>query len=169
MRSFLRSVALMAVTATVFVGSVRAEEKAVPLDQLPTPVTAAVKKMFPKAEMLKASREKEGQQIEYEVTVKENGKKIDVTMEESGEIKSLEKEMALKDLPKAVTKTLEKMYPQATQKSAEAVFEIEDGKEELEFYEIHLKTANDKEIEAKIKQNGKVVKDDEKEESEGEK
>ena len=48
------------------------------LDKLPKVVTDAVKKMFPKSEMLEATQEEEDGKIEYEVTIKEKGKKIDV-------------------------------------------------------------------------------------------
>ena len=100
---------------------------------------------------------------QYEVTVKEAGKLIDITVEANGNIEGLEKEIALKDLPKAVTEALKKKYPKAVYKSAEAVYEIEDGKEELEFYEVQLKTADNQEIEANIKADGKIItKTDEK-------
>ncbi len=157
-------VAAVVVFGMTFASSVKADEQKVPLEKLPKAVTEAVKKMFPKAELVRATQAKEDGEIEYEVTVKLNGKKIDVTVEADGKIESLEKEIDLKDLPKAVLETLGKMYPKAVHKSAEAVFEVEDGKEELEFYEIQLKTADDNEIEAKIKANGTVVKDDEPEE-----
>lgn len=166
MRSFLWCLAAMAVFGLTFASSVKADEQKVPLEKLPKAVTDAVMKMFPKAELVKATQDKEDDEIEYEVTVKLNGKKIDVTVEANGKIESLEKEVDLKDLPKAVRETLEKMYPKAVHKSAEAVFEVEDGKEELEYYEVQLKTADDKEIEAKIKANGTIVKDDEADEKE---
>ncbi len=173
MRTVLMCAAVAAISATTFVGNVRAEEKSVPLEKVPKAVTDAVQKMFPKAKMLEAAVEKEDDEIKYEVTVMQKGKKIDIILEPNGEIELLEKEIDLKDLPKAVTKTLAKQYPKATQKSAEAVYELEDGKPELEFYEIQLKTQDGKTIEAKIKSSGKVVKDDdddeEKEEKESEK
>ena len=155
---------MAAVSGVMFVSNVNAEEKAVPLDKLPKVVTDAVKKMFPKAKMVEATQEEEDGKIEYEVTIKENGKKIDVTVKADGKIESLEKEIDLKDLPKAVTEALKKSNPKDVAKSAEAVYEIEDGKEELEYYEILLKTPDDKEIEAKFKPDGTVFKDDDKKE-----
>ena len=163
MRAFLRCVVLMAVSVMAFVNQVHADETAVPLDKLPKAVTEAVKKMFPKAELIKATQDEEDGEIEYEVTVKEAGKLIDITVEANGNIEGLEKEIALKDLPKAVTEALEKKYPKAVHKSSEAVYEIEDGKEELEFYEVQLKTADNQEIEVKVKADGKIItKTDEK-------
>lgn len=167
MRSILGFAAVMAISATAFMSLARAEEKTVPLDKLPKAVTDAVKKMFPKAELIKATQEEEDGEIEYEVTVKENGKKIDITVEADGEIEGLEKEVDIKDLPKAVTQALEKKYPKAVHKSAEAVYEIEKGKEELEYYEVQLKTADNQELEVKIKADGKIMTDSDKEKGEG--
>ena len=147
----------IAVSGIAFASDAIAEEKAVSLDKLPKAVTEAVKKMFPKAELIKATQEEEEGEVEYEVTVKENGKKIDITVEADGDIEGLEKEIDLKDLPKAVTQALEKKYPKAVQTSAEAVFEIEDGKEELEYYEVQIKTADNQELEVKIKADGKII------------
>lgn len=159
MRSTLTCLALAAVSGTLFVAGLQAEEKKVPLDKLPKVVTDAVKKMFPKAELIEAASEEQDGKIEYEVTIKEKGKNIDVTVQADGTIETLEKEIDLKDLPKVVTDTLKKMYPKAVAESAEAVYEIEDGKEELDFYEVVLKDG-DKEIEARINADGSVHKDD---------
>jgi len=163
MRSVLLCLAVTAISAICMVSNVQSEEKDVPLEKLPKAVSEAVKKMFPKAEMLKASEEEDKEdEVVYEVTVKLDGKKIDITVDDEGEIELLEKEIALKDLPKAVSETLTKLYPDCKAETAEAVYELEDGKEELEFYEVQLKTADGKVVEAKIKANGKVVKDDDK-------
>ncbi len=168
MRSVRHCLAIVAISVVVSVNQGKGEEQAVPLEQLPKAVSEAVMKMFPKAEMLKASQEdEEGGEVEYEVTVKEDGNKIDVTVEKDGVIKLLEKDILLKNLPMAVSETLAKMYAEDTPASAEAVFELEDGEEELEFYEVQLKSADGIEFEAKITANGKVVKDgDERSETE---
>ena len=102
-------------------------------------------------------QEEEDWEVEYELTVKENGKKIDITVESDGDIEGLEMEIDLKDLPKAVTQALEKKHPKAVHKSAEAVFEIEHGKEELEYYEVQIKTADNQVLEVQIKADGKIV------------
>jgi uncharacterized membrane protein YkoI len=169
MRSILRCVALAGILGIVCVSNIRAEEKAVLLDKLPKMVTDAVKKMFPKAKMIEATQEEVEGKLEYEVIIQEKGKKIDVSVKSDGTIDSLEKEIDLKDLPKAVTEALKKSYPKAVSKSAEGVYEIEDGKEELEYYEVVLKTPDGKEIEVKFNADGTVFKADEKEEESKEK
>ena len=157
MRFFLRRMAVPAVLLAALCGpGLRSEDKEeeetkVALDKLPKAVVEAVKKMFPKAEMLEASSEKEHGEMHYEVEIKDNGQKIDVTVEEDGEIESLERELAIKDLPKAIVEAIAAKYPHSTLKSAETVSEIEDGKEELELYEVQIETADKKEMEVKIK------------------
>jgi hypothetical protein len=165
MRVFLQTVSVLMVAVTTLVCQARAEESTVPLDKLPKAVIESIKKKFPTAELVEATEEKEDGELEYEVTVKVAGKKIDVTVEADGKIEGYEKEIAINELPAAVTATLEKTYPKATKKSAEAVFEIEDGKDELEFYEVQLETADKKMVEAKIKADGTLIADkDQKEE-----
>ena len=89
-------------------------------------------------------------EVLYEVTIKSDGKEIDVTVEESGEIEEIERTIDLKDLPTLVTEALAKKFPGSTLKSAEVVYEVEDGKEELECYEVKLEGADKKEIEAAV-------------------
>ena len=134
MRSSLWSLAAVAGIALGSIGN--AEEKSVPLEKLPAKVTEAIKKMFPKAELVKATRDEEDDEVEYEVTVKDGGKRIEISIDADGDIEELEKEVDIKDLPKAVTTALETKYPKAMHKSVEAVYEVEDGKEELEYYEV---------------------------------
>ncbi|RCS48325.1 hypothetical protein DTL42_13455 [Bremerella cremea] len=172
MRAVFMCVAVALFSTVVYVNDVRAAEKSIPLDQLPKEVTHAVQQMFSHAKLIKASQEEEDGEIEYEITLKENGKTIDVKIEIEVEleISEIEKEVAYKDLPKAVTMALEKLYPKAMPQSAEAVYEVEDGQQELEFYEVQLKTADGKTVEAKLNASGKIIKDsDDEQEEAGEK
>ena len=163
MRNVLMSLAVIGISGVMLLGQAQAKETAVPLDKLPKAVTEAVKKMFPKAELRKATQEKDDGETEYEVTIKNEGKMIDVTVDADGDIEGLEKEVDLKDLPKAVKEAVKeavsKAYPKAVQKSAEAVYEIEDGKEELKYYEIRVKAEDGKEVEVKVKTDGTLVTD----------
>ena len=76
----------------------------------------------------------------------------------------MEKEMAAKDLPKAVTDTLESKYAKATYKTVEAVIKIKDGKEKLEQYEVLLVTADKKTVEVVLVVTAKITKTEEKKE-----
>lgn len=139
-------------------GKLWAESKPVSIENLPKIVTDAVSKMFPKAKLIEATVESEEGESEYEVTIKDDGKKIDVKVEADGDIEEFEKEIDVKDLPTAVTVALEKKYPKAVLNSAEAIYEVEKGKAEFEFYEVQLKSADGKEVEVMIKADGTIVK-----------
>lgn len=148
---------LLAVSGMVFSANAKEKEEEIALDKLPAKVLETVKKKYPKGTLIKAVKEEEDNEVEYEVTLKDDGAKIEISIDEKGEIESIEKEIDAKTLPKEVTEAVEKKYPKATYKLVEAVYEIEDDKEELEYYEIELTAADKKEVEIKIKANGKIV------------
>jgi hypothetical protein len=157
----MRQLALAAVAVLVLVAPARAGEK-VALDKLPKPVADAVAKRFPKAEAKGASKDGTGDKTVYEVTLKEGGKNIDVTVSAEGTITQIEKEMAFADLPKVVAETFEKKYPKAKYTIIEAVITVKDGKETLEYYEAVLVTADKKTFEAEVLPDGKFKGETEK-------
>lgn len=120
------------------VAGVRADEEKVPLDKLPKAVTEAVAKRFPKVEMTAASKEKDGDKVVYEVSLKKDGKAIDVTVTGAGAITLIEQEIGFQDLPKPVAKTFEDKYPKAKYEIVESVTKAAGGKETLEYYEAKL-------------------------------
>ncbi len=157
--SFLLPVALIGLVSA---GRLGADEEKFPLDKLPKAVSEAVKKRFPKGEMTEAAKESENGKTVYEVTVKDGGTKIDVTLTPDGTITMLEKEIAAKDLPKEVTEAVEKKYPKATYKLAEEVIKVEDGKEKLSYYEVVVVTADKKTLELEVTADGNIKKEEKK-------
>jgi hypothetical protein len=147
---------MAAVAVLVLAAAARSDEEQLSLDKVPKPVLEAAKKRFPKAEVKGASKEGEGDKLVYEVTLKQDGKNIDVTITPAGKITLIEKEVAFKDLPKAVAETFNKKYPKATYSIIEEVIKVEDGKETLEYYEAHLTTADKKVMEAEVLPDGKL-------------
>jgi Putative beta-lactamase-inhibitor-like, PepSY-like len=156
----MRHLALAAVAAFALAGLARAEK--VPLDKVPKPVLDAAKKRFPKAEAMAASKGTADGKTVYEITLKQDGKNIDVSLTPEGTITLIEQELAFKDLPKAVAETFEKKYPKATYKIIEAVTTVKDGKETLEYYEAVLVTADKKTFEAEVLPDGKFKGESEK-------
>jgi uncharacterized membrane protein YkoI len=158
MRAIKRWALLLALVGLVgtFAGAGAQEEK-VPLDKVPKAVAAAVKKRFPQAEVVGASKEVEDGKTVYEVTIKNKGQNIDVTLTPEGAITEIEKQIEAKDLPKAVAQALEAKYPKATYKIVEEVFKVKDGKENLAYYEVLLVTADKKSFEVQIAADGKIV------------
>lgn len=182
MRVSMFSVLVAGMMAILLCPGVRAddEEEAVAIDKLPKAVVNSIKKMFPDAELKKATKdvvkeeeedddddddkaadtkddgneedkdEQDESKVVYEVTLSQKGHVIDVTVEEDGEIEEVERSIDLKELPKIVTDALARKFPKSTLKSAEAIYEVEDEKMELEGYEVILTSADGKEIEADI-------------------
>ncbi len=158
----MRAFCFSAMIAVLAIGAndlrVRGDEEKVPLDKVPKAVLDSVKKRFPKGEITAASKETDKDKVEYEVSVKETGKNIDVTLSPAGTILKLEKEIATKDLPKVVSESLAAKYPKAVYKLAEEVINVKDGEEKLEYYEVRLVTADGKMLEVVVSPNGKISK-----------
>jgi len=62
----------------------------VPINKLPSPVTAAIKNRFPKSELLSAEKDFENGRVKYEVKVRSDGKNYDVDVTPSGKIIKVE-------------------------------------------------------------------------------
>lgn len=161
MRNVFRA-AVAIVAVVVVLAAARADEVKVPLGELPKAVADAVKKRFPKAELVEAAKETEGDKVEFEVSIKDGETKIDVMLTPDGKITLIEKQIAAKDLPKAVTAALDAKYPKATLKTVEEVAKVTDGKEALDFYEVLLVTADKKTFEVKLAADGKITGTEEK-------
>jgi uncharacterized membrane protein YkoI len=131
-----------------------AEDEKIALDKLPKAIKEAVKAKFPGATLVKASKENEDGKTIYEVNLKYKGHTLDVSLSPDGKILEIEKTIAAKDLPKAVTAALEAKYPKATIKKAE---EISKG-EKVSAYEVLLVTAGKKTMEVVIDPSGKITK-----------
>jgi hypothetical protein len=155
---------LFTVAAVGFIAQVWADEEKIDLSKLPKGVVETCKRRFPHAKIEGASQEKEDGKTVYEVTLKENGKNIDVTFSSDGVMTLIEKEVDAKDVPKAVTEAVEGKYPKATWKMIEEVIKVADGKEALDYYEFHGTTADKKGIELEVTVDGKIKKEEKKDE-----
>src|SRR5947209_14828784 len=135
-------------------GWARADEEKVALDKVPAAVRATVKKRFPKAEVLDASKETEDGKTMYEVTVKDAGHKIDVTMGTDGKLVSIERQIDQSDLPKKVSAAVTAKYPDAKYEIVEQVIKVENGKEKLAYYEVLLSGVGKNKVELEIAADG---------------
>ncbi len=138
------------------------DEQKIPLGDVPKAVLDAVKAKFPHAELKGATKEKEDDEMVYEISIVDQGKKIDVSVDDEGEIESTETEIAISALPKAVTKAIDAKYPKATIQKAELIIEFEDGKEDEKTYEVVIVTDAKKKIEVVLTPKGKIVEDEKK-------
>jgi hypothetical protein len=130
-----------------------ADEEKVALDKLPQGVVDAVKTRFPKAKMIEAAKEVEDGKTVYEVTIKSGKRAIDVTVSADGKILSVEKEIAVQEIPKAVTDALSAKYPKATIKSAEEISKPDT----VAAYEMVIVTADSQNLEVSFDPQGKFL------------
>ncbi len=144
---------------------VYADEEKVPLDKVPKAVLDAVKAKFPEAKINGAEKEtdKEKKTV-YEINISIKDQKADITVTPEGKIVSVEKVIAVKDMPKPVAEALEKKYPKATIKQVE---EISDGADKITKYEAVIITADNKTLEVSFDPSGKFLEEEKKEDNKG--
>ena len=128
-------------------------------DKIPKKVMDTLMAKFPKAEIHKWTKEKEGDVVVYDLEFKQEGRKFEADIKEDGTIHNWEKEVAVKDVPDAVKKAVEKKYARSSPKEIMQITAVKNGKEELEGYEIVLETAGKKEVEVTVAPDGKILED----------
>jgi len=106
------------------------------------------------AVLTKALSEMEDNKLVYEVSLKHKGTNYDIIVTPEGTITLVEKAIDAKSLPKAVSDALDKKYPKAKIKLAE---ELSDGTGKVTAYEVHITTADNKEVAVEFEPNGKIV------------
>ncbi len=129
------------------------------LDKIPQVVMTGLKTRFPKADIHKWTKEKEDDIVVYDIEFKQEGQKFEADIKEDGTIYNWEKEIADKDLPEAVKKTVEVKYPNSTIKEIMEITAVNDGQDMLEGYEIVLVTAENKDIEVTVTPKGIILED----------
>jgi uncharacterized membrane protein YkoI len=154
---------LLLVTACLVARDDEKEER-VSLDKVPEAVLKAVKAKFKDAELVSAQTEKAQGKLIYEINLKEKGYAIDVSVTPEGKIVSIEKTIPIKDLPRPVTEAIRKKYPKAEYKIVEEI--TEDRKAT---YEVLLVTEDKKKVEVVLDRDGKILKEEPKDEKGGEK
>jgi uncharacterized membrane protein YkoI len=136
----------------------RADEEKIPPDQVPKKIMDAIKKRFPGAEVTSVEKETENGKVVYDVELKQKGRKYEMDIKEDGTIVEIEKEVAAKDVPEAVTKAVKAKYPDATIEEIMEVNKVEGKKETPIHYEIVIVMANKKKREVVVSLDGKTVK-----------
>ena len=157
-----RPIGIVLIAMTLIVVVARADESKVATSEVPKAGLAAVKAMFPGAEIKGAAKETEDGKTVFEVTLTQKGSNIDVTVSEDGKIQLVEKQIADKDLPAAVRRALDARYPKATYKIIEQVDNVKDGKSSLDFFEALLVTADKETLEVQIAPDGKIKAEEKK-------
>jgi len=68
-------------------------QETVPINQLPGPVSAAIKNRFPKSQILRAEKELDNGIVKYELKVRSNGQVYDIDVTSSGKIIKVERDV----------------------------------------------------------------------------
>src|SRR5262249_49070147 len=124
-------------------------------DKLPKAVADAVKARFPNPEYTSITKEIEGGKVVYDLEFTHKGRKYEMDIQEDGTVIEIEKEVAARDVPEAVTKALKAKYPTAKVEVVMEVNKVKDNKETPDHYEVTLKTADNKTMEVLISLDGK--------------
>jgi hypothetical protein len=152
------SAAVVAVCLVGLVTASWADDEKIAIDKLPEAVKKAVLDRFPKAELKSAEKENEDGKTVYDVAIKYKDANYEVAVTPEGVITGFEKEIAVKDVPKAVAAAIEEKYPKSTLKMVEEVYKIKGKDEKLEYYEIALETSDKKKASADVAPDGKIIK-----------
>jgi hypothetical protein len=155
MRKLIRGLLLGATLAVLTATFVWAGEEKVPLDKLPKAVVTAVKSKFPKSKMESAVKATADGKTTYEVTLKTGKLGIDVVVTSEGKIMQIEKEMAAKDLPKAVADAFDAKYAKAKVKRIEELIK----EDKVISYELLIETTAKKKLEVYFDPQGKFLEE----------
>jgi hypothetical protein len=129
--------------------------------KVPRAVLDAVLARFPAAELVEAAREIEAGRTVYDVTIKDRGQNIAVTLTLDAVIVGIEKEITARDLPPAVAQTLAARYPKMRFRKVEEVYKVAPSTETLDFYELLLVTPDRKKtFSVCVAPNGAVVREE---------
>jgi uncharacterized membrane protein YkoI len=134
------------------------DPKKVPLDKVPKKVMDAMKARFPGAKLTSVEKETEGGKVVYDIELTHKGRRYEMDIQEDGTVMEIEKEITLKDVPKAVTQALKAKYPKATIKEVMEVNKVKGKKETPDHYEVTLEMPDKKTMEVTVSLDGKTVK-----------
>jgi hypothetical protein len=158
MRYSIVRLAVIAVFVSV-AAIVRAQETPVPPAKIPKKVMDALLAKFPKAKIDKCIKEKEGDDVVYDIEFIHERRKCEADIRENGTYINYEKAIEAKDLPKAVRAAVEMNYPQHMLKEIMEETEVKGKAEKLVAYEVVLMAADKKEMELKLSLDGKILEE----------
>ena len=152
-----RSAAAIATALLVFTAAIADDAKKVPLDKIPKAIKDAINARFPEAEITSVEKETEDGKVVFDVELKHKGRKYEMDIQEDGTVIEIEKEVALKDAPAALAKTVDAKFPKATIKDIMEVNKVKGKVETPDHYEVTVETADKKTEEILISLDGKSI------------
>jgi uncharacterized membrane protein YkoI len=128
-------------------------------EDIPKKVATTLLAKFPKAQIDTWTKEKEGDAFAYDIEFKQDGHRFGAYIKEDGTLLSWEREVAVKNLPRPVAAAVDRKYPKSRIKEAMEGFEVKDGKDVLDSYEVVVETAEKREVELTIAPDGRILED----------
>ena len=130
------------------------------LDKIPKAVMDALKARFPKADIQKWTKAKEGDDVVYDIEfLLEKGRKGEADIKENGTYINYELEIPANSLPKVVREAIDKKYPKSTLTIVMEEKEVMGKTEKLSAYEVTIQTSEKKEVELRLAPDGKILED----------
>lgn len=103
---------------------------------VPANVMHTVNTRLPGASVDKVEKEKEHGTIVYDFELKQNGRKFEMDVAESGTLLEIEKQVQPTDVPPSITHAVESKYPGATIHEVMEVDVVKNGSEKPDHYEV---------------------------------
>jgi hypothetical protein len=140
----------------VWSGTPAQEHQAAPAT-LPAKIMETLTRKFPGAQITTWTRERERGTVLYDIEFTKGGRKLEADILEGGTLHNWEQAVAAAELPTAVRRTAEKLYPGCTVKEAMRKMVVKKGKDVPEGYELTLTTRDKKSVEVTTTPNGTVL------------
>jgi hypothetical protein len=150
---------VLALCLIIGTSNVRAQEEAVPQNEIPKAVMDALLAKFPKALIDKCTRAREGADLVYDIEFRQEGRKCEADITGNGTYINYEKAIDEKGLPKAVTQAVKNRYPKSVLKEVMEETEVKGKEEKLAAYEVVLRTAEKQEVEVRVSPGGEILED----------
>jgi hypothetical protein len=151
------SAAIFLVGIALGVTGVQAAEESIKPESLPKSVAIAIKNRFPGGEIIAAAKETENGQVMFDIELKQKNRKFESDIKEDGTIVEIEKEVAAKDWPKALSDSVAAKYPKSKIQEVMEVNKVSGKEETPEYFEVTIKTLDNKNTEIIASLDGKQL------------
>jgi uncharacterized membrane protein YkoI len=128
-------------------------------DQAPRRVLYGLRSRFPKAEIQKWTKEKEGNVWVYDFEFTQERLHYEADVAEDGTIRNWEVEMSAVDLPARVQQAVTAKYPGGTITRAMRVTEVHGRKDSFVGYEVEVRTTDGRDVELILAPDGRVIEE----------
>lgn len=135
-----------------------ADDAPVSLSKVPKSVRQALQKEYPSAKPIAAAKGTKNGENRYTITVRHEERTVRLSFTSRGKLMETQAELPARELPKAVSLSLQKQYPGAVVGEVVETIAVADGHRRS--FKIRLKTTDNKSLEAVLNSNGSVLKEE---------